>query len=402
MIRMMANIPIGRRLTFFLSLLFFLAYFHHSMAVAGKRGESVESNNPILGTNGVLETAVTKEQRPLSPPSALRRRAVSSLDTSKSVKSRMLQQGLETDIWLTVVNIPGQQPEIYNGPTGSNLVNDTILSSVYVGTASTSPSTLGIAVNLNFRKSSADVSATVSLLAFLTTPESNGAAVWEVQIELPIQIQSSGAVSASATGGVLYVYGNTGKIIPFEQYDASGKNELSVDGGSPMGSSSNLPLNCVNTTLEKDCRVSASLSYVVSDHTTVTLQAFFEHALIPISPTSSPKLFARSASPGLTRSPLPSPSSSPTTAPTRLPTTSPSSSPTPSPSSSPTPSPSSSPTTVPTSSPTPPPPSLSSKPTPLPTSTATPKPAVQCLKKGKKCKKGGNCCSHKCKRNKCK
>lgn len=104
------------------------------------------SKHPI-GNNAILETATKKEQR------LLRRRAA-SLDTTKSVRSRLLQQGVETDTWLAVANIEGQQdPGIGSGPTGSNLLTATPLSSVYVSTPNISLSTLDISVTSYFLES---------------------------------------------------------------------------------------------------------------------------------------------------------------------------------------------------------------------------------------------------------
>ena len=64
-----------------------------------------------------------------------------------SLMVQLLQQGVETDIWLAVAEIDGQQnPGIGTGATGSNLLMDALLSSVYVSTPSISLSTLDISV----------------------------------------------------------------------------------------------------------------------------------------------------------------------------------------------------------------------------------------------------------------
>ena len=219
---------------------------------------------------------------------------------------QLMQQDFETDTWLLILNIPGQSPQTSYGPTGSNLLTATPVSSVYVDTPTISLSTLDLSVNLNleniFLKSSAgEASSTIALFAALTTPDSNGAVVWVVQVEIFAQIQKPGVLSASASGSVLYEFGNTGAVIPFEQYSAAGQNELRTDDSSfNEGSTTVLPSYCANTTLGRDCRISSTLGYFNRVETTITLGASFEHTILP---TTSPKITSYT----LTQSPQQSP-----------------------------------------------------------------------------------------------
>ena len=208
----------------------------------------------------------------------------------------------DTNTWVAAAYVPGSLPAIGSGPTGSYIPTAFFSSGVYVVTPNISLSTLDIIVTFVYFDGADDVSGTFALSAALTTPESNGEIVWVVQLEMSFQTLGIYPISASATGGVLYAYGNTGKVVPFEQYDASGKNELSVDGAYYTLFSDELPSYCVNTTLERDCRVSATLGWIGEDY---KLQARFEHALLPTSsPTQSPTPVPTTSSP-----PTPSPSS---------------------------------------------------------------------------------------------
>lgn len=274
----------------------------------------------------------------------LRRHATSLDGNTSNYKSRLIKQSIGT--WeIILVNSPDElSPNDGYGLTGSNLLTSlpsNALTSVIVDTPIISLSTLELSVtaikeNLIVLIES---NATVILKASLTTPGSNGAVVWEVQIKLTVQIQPSGSPFLSATGFVHHVSGSKkGPPIPLEQYNSLGQNELSIAGA---GNIDDLPSNCINGTQASDCRTGASLlTFVGTYSTTFQLVAIFAHVVPHLSPPPPPP------------KPLPA--------------------------------------------------LVANSPTPVPTSMTASKSSMMCSTRGEVCKKGKDCCSKKCKKSRCK
>jgi len=209
----------------------------------------------------------------------LRRRATSldgnNISNNKSMKS--------VDTWeiILVDSANEQSPKEGSGPAGSNLLTNlpnSALTSVIVEIPIISLNKLELSVTV-IKETLIILSAsnsTISLKASLTTPESNGAVVWEVQIKLNVQIQRSGTRVVSATGVVYHVSDSMkGPPIPLEQYDSSGQNKLLITGAGNVDLSS----DCINGGPKADdCRIGASLlTFVGTFSTKFQLSAVFEH-----------------------------------------------------------------------------------------------------------------------------
>ena len=94
-----------------------------------------------------------------------------------SLMVQLLQQGVETDIWLAVAEIDGQQNRYWSNwkqsPDGRTAI-------ICLRKHSKHQSEHTGYICVFFGELSTPVSATVSLFASLTTPESNGDIVWVV------------------------------------------------------------------------------------------------------------------------------------------------------------------------------------------------------------------------------